>query len=194
MGEGGKSTQRVCLGVMVGAHGVRGLVKVKSFTEVPEDVAAYGPVTDETGRREWSLEVAGRGKGVVLVRVAGVTDRDQAQALHGTQIFVARDALPVLEEEETFYHTDLIGLGVEDVQGQAIGRVKAVENFGAGDLLEIVDAADKTVMLPFTKAVVPTVDLAGGRLVVVLPEEGAAPADGEASLAAKGPGSGGDGR
>ncbi len=186
--------RKLCVAVVTGAHGVRGLVKVKAFTEVPEDVAAYGPVTDEAGRREWSLEVAGRGKGVVLVRVTGVTDRDQAQALHGTQIFVAREALPALEEEETFYHADLIGLAVEDAEGQAIGRVKAVENFGAGDLLEIVDAADKTVLLPFTKAVVPTVDLAAGRLVVVLPEEVAAPADGGASAAEDGPESRGDGQ
>ena len=171
MEDGIKGSARVCLGVMVGAHGVRGLVKVKSFTEVPEDVAAYGPVSDEAGRRRWSLETTGRARGVVLVRVPGVADRDQAQALHGTRLYVDRAALPALEEEETFYHADLIGLRAEGVDGQALGRVQAVENYGAGDLLEIVDDEGKAQMLPFTKAVVPEIDLAGGRLVIALPEE-----------------------
>ncbi len=171
MDHDSKGPDRVCLGIMVGAHGVRGLVKVKSFTEVPEDVAAYGPLSDEAGKRQWTLESVGRAKGVVLARVAGVADRDQAQALHGTRLYVERNALPALEEEETFYHADLIGLRAEDAGGRPLGRVQAVENFGAGDLLEIVDAEGKSVMLPFTKAAVPTVNLAAGHLVVVLPEE-----------------------
>ena len=171
MEKAAKGLGRVCLGVMVGAHGVRGLVKVKSFTEVAEDVAAYGPVSDEAGKRHWSLECVGRAKGVVLARVTGVSDRDQAQALHGTRLYVARSALSALDEEETFYHADLIGLRAEDADGRPLGRVQAVENFGAGDLLEIVDEESKSVMLPFTKAAVPKVDLAAGRLVVVPPEE-----------------------
>ena len=167
-------SDRICLGVMVGAHGVRGLVKVKAFTEVPEDVAAYGAVTDEDGKRRWSLEMVGRAKGVVLVRLAGITDRDQAQALHGTRFYVARSALPALAEEEVFYHADLIGLRVEDASGRTLGRIQAVENYGAGDLLEIVDPEGRSQVLPFTKAAVPTVDLAGGRVVVQLPAELAA--------------------
>ncbi len=166
-----KNGDRVCLGVMVGAHGVRGLVKVKSFTEVPEDVAAYGAVTDRSGRQRWTLEAVGRAKGVVLVRATGVSDRDQAQALHGTELYVERAALPALEEEETFYHADLIGLRAEDPAGVEIGRVAAVENYGAGDLLEIVDGEGRSRILPFTRAAVPEVDLAAGRLVVLAPEE-----------------------
>lgn len=171
MDKDAKATERICLGVMVGAHGVRGLVKVKAFTEAPEDVAAYGAVSDEGGKRRWTLEIAGRAKGVVLVRLAGVSDRDQAQALHGTRFYVERSALPALDEEEVFYHADLIGLRVEDTAGRALGRVQAVENYGAGDLLEIVDAEGRSEMLPFTKAAVPEVDLAGGRLVVQPPED-----------------------
>ncbi len=182
MAAAAKAGERVCLGVMVGAHGVRGLVKVKSFTEVPEDVAAYGPVSDEAGRRQWTLEAVGRGKGVVLARVSGVSDRDQAQALHGTEIYVPRDVLPALEEE-TFYHADLIGLRAEDTAGRAVGRVTAVENYGAGDILEIAlevtGEAGRSLMLPFTRVTVPEVDLAAGRLVVVLPEEAATPAQGD---------------
>ena len=168
--------ERVCLGVMVGAHGVRGLVKVKSFTEDPAAVGAYGPVSDAAGKRRWSLQVIGPAPGkspdVVLVRIEGVSDRDAAQALHGTELYVARAALPALAaEDEAFYHADLIGLGVEDGAGRSLGRVTAVENYGAGDLLEITGADGKSRMLAFTRAAVPLVDLAGGRVVVALPEE-----------------------
>jgi 16S rRNA processing protein RimM len=166
---------RICVGIMVGAHGVRGLVKVKSFTEDPRDVVAYGPVSDEAGRHTWRLEVTGPAPGkssdVLLVRIAGVQDRDAAQALHGTRLYVAREALPALAEEETFYHVDLIGLAVEDTAGRALGTVTAVENHGAGDLLEIAGPGGASLLLPFTRAVVPLVDLATGRLVAVPPEE-----------------------
>jgi len=167
--------ERVCLGVMVGAHGVRGQVKVKSYTEEPEDVAAFGPVSDKSGRRHWTLQVTGQAKGVVLVRIEGVKDRDAAQALHGTELYVDRSALPALEEEETFYHADLVGLHVEDRQGRDLGRVRAVANYGAGDLLEIDGPDGKSLMLAFTKAVVPLVDIEGGRLVVELPAEEVVP-------------------
>ena len=165
---------RICVGIMVGAHGVRGLVKVKTFTEDPADVAAYGPVGDKSGKRRWTLQVTGPAPGksdVVLVRVEGVTDRDAAQALHGTELYVERSALPALAEEETFYHADLIGLRVEDRDGRALGSVTAVENYGAGDLLEVEAPDGKSLLLAFTKAAVPLVDLAGGRLVAAPPAE-----------------------
>ncbi|MGF1629259.1 MAG: ribosome maturation factor RimM [Kiloniellaceae bacterium] len=168
--------ERVCLGVMVGAHGVRGLVKVKSFTENPADVAAYGPVSDSDGRRRWRLQVTGQAKGVVLVRVEGVTDREAAQALHGTELYVERAILPVLDEEETFYHADLIGLRVENGEGRSLGSVRAVENYGAGDLLDIAGPDGQGFLLAFTRAAVPLVDIAGGRLVAALPEEVTVPA------------------
>ncbi len=177
---------RVCLGVMVGAHGVRGLVKVKSFTEAPEDVAAYGPVSDKSGKRRWTLQVTGPAPGkrdVVLAKVEGVSDRDAAQALHGTELYVERAALPALAEEETFYHADLIGLRVEDPDGRALGKVAAVENYGAGDFLEVERPDGKLLLLAFTRAVVPEVDIAGGRLVAMppaeieVPPEGARPED-----------------
>ncbi len=179
------ASERVCLGVMVGAHGVRGLVKVKSFTETPGDVAAYGPVSDKSGKRRWTLQVTGPAPGktdVVLAKVEGVGDRDAAQALHGTELYVDRAVLPALEEEETFYHADLIGLRVEDAAGKILGRVKAVENYGAGDFLEVEgpdgQGGTKTQLLAFTKAVVPQVDLDGGRLVAVPPEEIEVPPEG----------------
>lgn len=160
---------RVCLGVITGAHGVRGLVRVKSFTEVPEDVAAYGPLSDEDGTPVPTLTVTGRGKDALLARVEGVADRDQALALKGTRLYVPRDVLPALDEEQTYYHADLLGLAAEDPEGRPLGRVVAVHNFGAGDILEL-DGGDARLVL-FTRQAVPVVDLEGGRLVVELPEE-----------------------
>ena len=163
---------RVCLGAIAGAHGVRGQVRIKAFTEVPEDLTAYGPLGDEAGRRRFRISLTGRSKGNLLAEIAGVTDRDAAEALRGTRLYVARDALPAPEDEETFYHADLIGLLAETPEGEALGRVRQIHNFGAGDVLEVVpEDAGEARFLPFTKAVVPKLDLAGGRLTVVPPAE-----------------------
>jgi len=165
---------RVCVGVIKGAHGVRGLVRVKPFTEVPEDIAAYGPVGDETGTRLYRLSISSRAKDTLLVRIEGIGDRDQARALAGTRLYVPRAALPEVEEPETFYHADLIGLRAEDRDGRPLGRVKAVHNFGAGDILELEGGGQDRgggMMLQFTRAIVPLVDLAGGRVVIEPPAE-----------------------
>lgn len=173
--------RRICLGVIAGAHGIKGLVRVKSFTERPEDLTAYGSLSDEAGARAYALTLKGRVKGVMLAAVDGVTDRNQAEALKGTRLFVEREALPATEDEEVFYHADLIGLAVEDRAGQALGRVAAVHNHGAGDLLEIAPeggtADGALLLLPFTAAAVPLVDLAAGRLVALPPEEVVAQAE-----------------
>ncbi len=162
---------RVCLGAFAGAHGVRGLVRIKSFTEVPEDVAAYGPLSDEAGDRSFRLTVTGRAKGAVLAKVEGVADRDAAEALKGVRLYVERAALPPPEEEDTFYHADLIGLRAESPQGEGLGEVIAVQDYGSGPLLEVRDQARKSAFYPFTRAVVPEVDIAGGRLVIDAPDE-----------------------
>jgi 16S rRNA processing protein RimM len=160
---------RVCLGVITGAHGVRGLVRVKSFAETPEDVAAYGPLSDEEGARAFTLTLTGRSKGALLARIEGVDDRDRAQALKGTRLYAPRAALPPPAEPETYYHADLLGLAVEDRAGRSLGRVAAVHNFGAGDILELDGGGARLV--PFTRRAVPVVDLEGGRLVVDPPDE-----------------------
>lgn len=160
---------RVCLGAVTGAHGVRGLVKVKPFTGNPDDVAAYGAVEDERGDRRFTLAIAGRHKDTVIARFDGVTDRDAAEALRGTRLYVARSMLPAPEDGE-FYHADLIGLAVVGVGGESLGRVTALHDFGAGDLIEYVGGDGKARMLPFTEAAVPEVDVAGGRIVVDPPE------------------------
>ncbi len=163
--------KRVCLGEVVGVHGVKGLVRVRPFTEAPEAFAAYGALQDDEGRR-LSLEAVGRAKGVVLARVEGVMDRDQAEVLRGTRLYVQREALPVIEEAETYYHADLIGLTAESAEGRPLGRVTAVHDFGAGDLLEIAPEPSagtkrgESLLVPFTREAVPEVDLEAGRLVV----------------------------
>ncbi len=163
---------RVCLGVIAGPHGVRGLVRVKSFTEVPEDLASYGPLSDEQGRRRFDLTVTGRVKDALLARIEGVGDRDGAQVLKGTRLYVARDALPPIEEDETFYYADLVGLAAEDRDGCSLGRVTAVHDFGAGDVLELGRGPEgRPLFLPFNRVAVPLVDLEGGRIVVDPPAE-----------------------
>ena len=165
------AAERVCLGAFAGAHGVKGQVRIKAFTEVPEDVAAYGPLSDEAGARRFVITLTGRSKGLLLARVEGVGDRDRAEALSGTRLYVDREALPALAEEE-FYHADLIGLAAEDLGGRPLGKVKAVHDFGAGAMIELDGGpGGPGLVLPFTRATVPTVDLETGRLVVDPPAE-----------------------
>ncbi|MCE2509620.1 MAG: ribosome maturation factor RimM [Alphaproteobacteria bacterium] len=164
---------RVCVGVVTGAHGVKGMLRVRSFTENPVDLAAYGPVSYEEGGRVLDLVVEGSVKDALLVRAAGVEDRDAALALKGTLLYVPRAALPETEEDE-YYHGDLIGLAAEAMDGHSLGIVRGVHNFGAGDILEIGAESGATVMVPFTQAAVPEVDLEGGRVTVDLTAGGLA--------------------
>jgi 16S rRNA processing protein RimM len=157
--------KRVCVGVVTGAHGVRGAVRLKSFTAEPEDVAGYGPLEDERGERRFALRVLGNAKGVLIAAISGVDDRDRAEALRGLRLYLPRSALPPTEKDE-YYHADLIGLDAALRDGTPIGSVRAVHDFGAGDTLEIERAEGQPVMVPFTRAVVPLVDLDAGRLVV----------------------------
>ncbi|NKB55184.1 MAG: 16S rRNA processing protein RimM [Alphaproteobacteria bacterium] len=161
---------RICVGVVAGAHGVRGLVRVKSFTEEPSDIAAYGQLSDAEGRRHFELEITGSAKGVLLARIDGIRDREAAEALRGVEFYVARDALPAPAEEE-FYHADLIGLPAVLADGSSYGTVRALHEFGAGDMIEILLEDGGVSVLPFTRAVVPVVDVDGGRIVIAPPTE-----------------------
>ena len=162
--------RRVCVGAIAGAFGVRGEVRLKSFCAEPEDVAAYGPLETEDGARRYEVTLVKPVKNGFAARLSGVTTKEQADALRGTRLYAGRDALPALGEDE-FYHADLIGLEVRDTGGTLLGHVRAVHDHGAGDLLEVHGPGLKqTVLLPFTRDVVPTVDLAGGRLVADPPE------------------------
>ncbi len=157
--------RRVLMGVITGAHGVRGLVRVKSFTAEPDDIAAYGPLEDERGARSFTLERVGAAKGVLLMRLDGVSDRNAAEALKGVRLYLPRAALPEPGEDE-YYHADLIGLTAVLRDGTALGRVRAVHDYGAGDSLEVERPDRSVVIVPFTAAIVPEVDIKSGRLVV----------------------------
>lgn len=161
---------RVCVGAIAGAFGVRGEVRLKSFCAVPEDVASYGPLSSEDGARTFDVRVTGQIKNGLSARLSGVASKEQADALRGTRLYAPREALPVLPDDE-FYHADLIGLEVTDTGGAVLGRVKAVLNHGAADLLEVQGPGLKsTVLVPFTREIVPTVDLAAGRIVTDPPQ------------------------
>lgn len=163
------SPSRVLLGVIGRPHGVRGLLRVQSFTAVPEDVAAYGPLSDETGTRAFRLEIVTPGE-MPVVRIEGVGDRDAAARLTGTRLYVARAALPPPEEDE-YYLADLVGCAAVDPAGVRLGAVAAVHDHGAGAFLEIAREAAPPLLVPFTRASVPEVSLAERRLVVSPPAE-----------------------
>jgi 16S rRNA processing protein RimM len=160
---------RVLLGIVTGAQGVRGAVRVKSFTADPADVGAYGPLSDERGARRFRLAVVGQSKGVVIARIDGVEDRDAAEALRGVRLYVERAALPPPDEEE-YYHADLVGMAAVLADGSPFGRVVAVHDFGAGDSLEVERPEGGTILVPFSRAAVPVVDVEARRLVVEPPE------------------------
>lgn len=163
-------SEKICVGAIAGAFGVRGEVRLKSFTAIPEDIASYAPLESEDGTRSFSVKVTRQVKNGLAARLSGITTKEEADALRGTQLFVPRDRLPSLPDDE-FYHTDLIGLEVTDTGGAPLGKVLSVINNGADDLLELSAPGQKqTVLLPFTKSVVPTVDLAQGRIVADPPE------------------------
>jgi 16S rRNA processing protein RimM len=167
-GEGGGEDARICLGIITGAHGIKGWVRVKSFTADPEAIADYGPLSDESGARRFALELAGAQKGVLLARINGIEDRNAAERLKGLRLYVRRSDLPPPEEDE-FYAADLIGLEAMREDGTVFGTIRAVNDFGAGASLEIEDPSGKMVLVPFTNAAVPVVDIAKRRVVVVPP-------------------------
>ena len=155
----------VCIGAVAGAHGVRGNVRIKPFTDAPEDVAAYGPVADAEGARAFDLTLVGGSGATVIARLSGIEDRDAAEALKGFRLYVPRERLPAPDAEE-FYHADLIGLRVVDSEGRDAGTVHALHDFGAGDLIEIRRPSCRLVLLPFTRTVVPHIDLVAGEATV----------------------------
>ena len=158
------SPGRVCVGAIAGAFGVRGEVRLKSFCAEPAAIASYGPLWTEDGARSFTVTLGAPVSGGLAARLSGVATREAAEALKGVRLHADRAALPALGDDE-FYHADLIGLAVADTGGAPLGRVAAVLNHGAGDILEVRGPGGAALLLPFTRAVVPTVDLASGRIV-----------------------------
>jgi 16S rRNA processing protein RimM len=162
---------RICVAQIGAAHGIRGEVRLRSFTEDPSAVTSYGPLESEDGAQRFTIEALRPAKNHFVARLAGIADRGTAEKLTGLRLYVPRDRLPPVEDDETFYHADLVGLAAVTPDGAAIGKVTAILNFGAGDIVEIARQDGEPLLVPFTDAAVPNIDIAGGRMVVVPPAE-----------------------
>ena len=162
----------ILMGAIAGVHGVRGEVKVKSFTADPLAIAAYGPLFDEQGR-QFDLKLSSKAAKdtIVIAKIDGVVDRDAAEALKGKRLYAPRQSLPAIEDHDEFYASDLIGLSVEDRNGKTLGKVVALQDFGAGDIIAVSGGMEGDFELPFANRFVPVVDLAAAKIVVDLPED-----------------------
>ena len=169
---------RICVARIGGAHGVRGEVKLWPFTQDPMAVLHYGPLSTKDGARQFEVARARVAKDHLVAALKGVATREDAERVNGIELYIARDRLPATEADE-YYLADLIGLNAINAQGETIGKVLAIHNFGAGDIIEIAPAQGSSLLLPFTNAVVPTVDIKAGHVVVVRPAqiEGDSPQD-----------------
>jgi len=161
-------TAPICVARIGAAHGVRGAVKLWTFTEDPLAVKRYGPLTSKDGARQFEVTDAREAGDHLVATLKGISTREDAERLNGIELYVAREKLPATDEDE-YYHADLIGLAAVTAANEPIGRVIAIHNFGAGDIIEIAPAQGASMLLPFTNATVPTVDLVNGRVVVELP-------------------------
>jgi len=163
---------RVCVARIGAAHGVRGEVKLWSFTEDPAAVASYGPLETQDGLRQFEIEELRRAKDHFVARISGIEDRTAAEKLRNLELYVPRARLPKIDDADTFYHADLIGLDAVTMNGTQVGTVHALHNFGAGDIIEIVPlGSGDSLMLPFNEATVPKIDLAAKQIVIVPPVE-----------------------
>jgi len=163
-------TDTICVGAIGGSFGVQGEVRLKSFCAEPEAIADYGPLSTEDGARSFTVRITRPIKNGFAARLGGVATKEEADALKGVRLYAPRDRLPALPDDE-YYHADLIGLAVFDTGGVEIGKVQAVHNHGADDLLEVrLAGSSRTALLPFTLAAVPTVDLASGRIIADPPD------------------------
>ncbi|MBU6463515.1 MAG: ribosome maturation factor RimM [Bradyrhizobium sp.] len=160
----------ICVARIGAPHGVRGAVKLWTFTEDPLAVKHYGPLMTGDGARQFEVAQLREARGHLVATLKGVATREEAERLNGLELYVAREKLPATDEDE-YYHADLIGLTAVTTANEPLGRVIGIHNFGAGDIVEIAPPQGATMLLPFTNAVVPTVDIAGGRMVIELPQE-----------------------
>jgi 16S rRNA processing protein RimM len=160
----------ICVARIGAPHGVRGAVKLWTFTEDPLAVRHYGPLLTKDGARQFEVTHVREAKGHLVATLKGIATREEAERLNGVELYVAREKLPDTSADE-YYHADLIGLAAVNAAGEPLGRVIAIHNFGAGDIIEVAPSDGATMLLPFTNAVVPTVDLEGGRVVIELPDE-----------------------
>src|SRR5258707_15870273 len=163
-------TSVICVARIGAGRGVRGAVKLWTFTEDPLAVKHYGPLMTRDGTRQFEVTHVRAARDHLVATLKGVASREDAERLNGIELYIAREKLPDTDDDE-YYHADLIGLNAVNAASEPLGRVVAIHNFGAGDIIEIAPAHGPTMLLPFTNAVVPTVDLKGGRVVIELPPE-----------------------
>lgn len=158
----------ICVGMITSVHGVRGVMRVKSFTEDPMDIFNFTPLTDHKGQKKFPIEFSSQSKGLFLVTMTGVSNREDAEMLKGTKLYTSREQLPEIEEEDSFYYSDLIGLKIRHhSNNDDIGEVIAIHNFGAGDIIEMRPfTGGKTVMVPFTQQVIPEISLQEGLIKI----------------------------
>jgi 16S rRNA processing protein RimM len=162
---------RICIAKFGAAHGVRGEIRLWPYTQEPLSVASYGPLETADGKRRFEIATARVAKDHLVARIKGIDTREDAEKLNGLELFIAREKLPATSDDE-FYHADLIGLAAVTIDERPLGRIVAVHNYGAGDIIEIASGnGGETRLLPFSNAVVPTVDLAARRAIIVLPDE-----------------------
>jgi 16S rRNA processing protein RimM len=160
----------ICVARIGAAHGVRGAVKLWTFTEDPLAVQSYGLLMTKDGARQFEIANVREAKDHLVATFKGIATRNDAEKLNGIELYVPREKLPATDDGE-YYHADLIGLAAVNAADEPLGRIIAIHNFGAGDIIEIAPPKGATMLLPFTNAVVPTVDIAGGRVVIELPRE-----------------------
>ena len=164
--KGAADRERICIGVITGAHGTQGALRIKPYTDPPENVAAYGPASDEKGIKKYELNVKGMRGGMVTALVKGIDDRTAAEALKGLRLYVSRSALPLLENDE-FYHADLLGLDVFQ-EKEKVGSVRSIIPVGEQEVLEIDRGpGSEFLLVPFTRTSVPKVDIEGGNLTII---------------------------
>jgi 16S rRNA processing protein RimM len=160
----------ICVGIVSGSHGLQGSVKIRSFMTVPKDIVAYGPVTSKNGEKSYKIRLISSNQKGLVVKLSGVEDRDASEALRGTELYLSRNILPQLDENE-YYYSDLIGMPVEHINGEVIGVVGIVDNYGAGEIMEVDLKDGGTEMFQMSRQVVPVIDLKNRRVVVNPPTE-----------------------
>lgn len=163
------STDLICVAEIVGVHGIKGMLKLKVFSETPENLMDYRPLCDAAGKKKFDFLTFQPHKNIYLVTLKGLTDRTEAEKLRGTKLYITREALPALEDDDTYYHADLIGVTAKNPDGEILGSIIQVANFGASDLLEIKPVKGPSYYVPFTAAIVPHVNLKKKEVTVIIP-------------------------
>ncbi|WP_316858346.1 ribosome maturation factor RimM [uncultured Cohaesibacter sp.] len=167
--QGSEPKDKICIAQIGAAHGVRGEVRLKLFSDDPDAFFQYGPLENADGSRRFEIQSARLSKTVYVCRIKGLNDRNEAESLNGVRLYVDRDKLPELEEEE-FYHSDLIGLEARLEDGTSLGSIVAIQDFGAGDMLDVMPARGKGYYIPFTREAVPEIHVSEGYVLIVPPE------------------------